>query len=91
MRINELDVRFHKSWFHITSKQHLSGSVASKLPAVPAIRYHCINPTSNGRGVLHYASLDKDTPFKKVGSDDPRSLLRLAQRSDRTPRDTRRS
>ena len=39
MRINELDVRFHKSWFHIMSKQKLSGYVSSKLPAVPAIRY----------------------------------------------------
>ena len=72
MRINELDVRFHKSWFHIMSKHNLSGYVSSKLPAVPAIRYHCLNPTTNGRGVLHYASLDKDTPFKKAGSDNPR-------------------
>ena len=71
MRINELDMRFHKSWFRITNKQRLRGYVASRLPAVPAIRYHCLNPMTKS-SALHYASLDKDTPFKKAGSDHAR-------------------
>ena len=85
MRINELDMRFHKSWFRITNKQRLRGYVASRLPAVPAIRYHCLNPTTNGNGALHYASLDKDTPFKKAGSDHARMPAATAHASSCEP------
>ena len=85
MRINELDMRFHKSWFKITNKQRLRGYVASRLPAVPAIRYHCLNPTTEGSGALHYASLDKDTPFKQAGSDHPRMPAAPAHASSCEP------